>query len=142
MHSSSENTQFVNHFEFHRELTNKANTFINLFRYCEFNDIDLFSFYPLTIILSSNLDYLQTQIEGFKRCYDNVGKLIYEINVNNNSNNNIENNTNNLPSEENNNLIQDYYINYFNVNLSKKIGTRQKIKIPKSFYIGKKSLDA
>ena len=48
LHSNTENTQFVNHFEFHRELTNKANTFINLFRYCEFNDIDLFSFYPLT----------------------------------------------------------------------------------------------
>ena len=133
LHSNTENTQFVNHFEFHRELTNKANTFINLFRYCEFNDIDLFSFYPLTIILSSNLDYLQIQIEGFKRFYENISKFLYDINnLNNDENNNIKDNNNNI------NILQDkYYINYFNVNLSKKIGTRQKIQIPKSFYIGK-----
>ena len=128
LHSSFENTQFVNHFEFHRELTNKASTFINLFRYCEFNDIDLFSFYPLTIILSSNLDYLQTQIEGFKRCYEDIPNLLYD-------NNNVINNSNNINTEENNE--NNFYINYFYVNLSKKIGTRQRIKIPKTFYIGK-----
>ena len=137
LHSLNESSQFVNHFEFHRELTNKASTFINLFRYCEFNDIDLFSFYPLTIILTSNLDYLQTQIEGFKRCYDEVPNLLYDINTNyfdNNINqeNIMDNNKNNL------NLLQDkYYINYFYVNLSKKIGTKQKIQIPKTFYSGK-----
>ena len=118
-HAFSEITQYVNHFEFHSELTNKANTFINLFRYCEFNDIDLFSFYPLTIILSSNQDYLQTQIEGFKKCYQNIQNLI---------NNDEENNTN---------AINECYINYFFVNLSKKIGSTQKMKIPKSFYIGR-----
>ena len=121
-HSLSEITQYVNHFEFHNELTNKANTFINLFRYCEFNDIDLFSFYPLTIILSSNQDYLFTQIEGFKRCYQDIPNLI---------NYSEEDNLNNS------NLINKYYINYFNVNLSKKIGTLQKMKIPKTHYIGK-----
>ena len=114
-HAVSEITQYVNHFEFHSELTNKANTFINLFRYCEFNDIDLFSFYPLTIILSSNQDYLQTQIEGFKRCYQDIPNLI-------NSEEEINNNN---------------YIYYFFVNLSKKIGSTQKMKLPKSYYIGK-----
>ena len=141
VHSNMENTQFVNHFEFHRELTNKANTFINLFRYCEFNDIDLFSFFPLTIILSPNSDYLQTQIEGFKRCYEDVPNLLYDINSNMNElNNSDELLYNNIyaNTEENNNLMQEkFYINYFLVNLSKKIGTRQKIQIPKTFYIGK-----
>ena len=137
LHSNMENSQFVNHFEFHRELTNKANTFINLFRYCEFNDIDLFSFFPLTIILSPNSDYLQSQIEGFKRCYEEMPNLLYDKNNNiNELNNNIEfffNNINNSIEENN----ERYYINYFLVNLSKKIGTRQKIRIPKTFYIGK-----
>ena len=149
LHSTMENTQFVNHFEFHRELTNKANTFINLFRYCEFNDIDLFSFFPLTIILTPNSDYLLSQIEGFKRCYEEIPNLLYDKNNNDNINelnssndilfnNNINiNNINNInnSTEENNN--EKHYINYFLVNLSKKIGTRQKIKIPKTFYIGK-----
>ena len=124
-HSIAEITQYVNHFEFHSELTNKANTFINLFRYCEFNDIDLFSFYPLTIILSSNQDYLQTQIEGLKRCYQDLPNLIY-YSSDKDKNNNL-----------NNNFISKYYINYFFVNLSKKIGSLQKMKIPKTHYIGK-----
>ena len=133
LHSNTENTQFVNHFEFHRELTNKANTFINLFRYCEFNDIDLFSFYPLTIILSSNTDYLQMQIEGFKRCYEEVPNLLYDVGeLNKDNSNNNKNFTDDNDSEK-----EKYYINYFYVNLSKKIGTRQKIRIPKTFYIGK-----
>ena len=122
-HSNSEITQYVNHFEFHSELTNKANTFINLFRYCEFNDIDLFSFYPLTIILSSNQDYLQTQIEGFKRCYQDLPNFINYLM--------------DKDKEKNNNLVNRYYINYFFVNLSKKIGSLQKMKIPKTHYIGK-----
>ena len=122
-HAVSEITQYVNHFEFHSELTNKANTFINLFRYCEFNDIDLFSFYPLTIILSSNQDYLQTQIEGFKRCYQDIPNLINYSSEKDNNNHN--------------NLVNKYYINYFFVNLSRKIGSLQKMKIPQSYYIGK-----
>ena len=126
-HSISEITQYVNHFEFHSELTNKANTFINLFRYCEFNDIDLFNFYPLTIILSSNQDYLQTQIEGFKRCYQDIPNFIYYYSSD--KDNNIIHN--------NNNLINKYYINYFFVNLSRKIGSLQKMRIPNTHYIGK-----
>ena len=121
-HSIAEITQYVNHFEFHNELTNKANTFINLFRYCEFNDIDLFSFYPLTIILSSNQEYLITQIEGFKKCYHDIPNLI---------NYSDEDNVSDV------NIINKYYINYFFVNLSKKIGSLQKMKIPKTHYIGK-----
>ena len=124
-HSISEITQYVNHFEFHSELTNKANTFINLFRYCEFNDIDLFNFYPLTIILSSNQDYLQTQIEGFKRCYQDIPNFI-----------NIDKEKN-FCNDTSNNVVNKYYINYFFVNLSKKIGSLQKMKIPKTHYIGK-----
>ena len=116
-HSFNENIQFVNHFEYHNQLTNKANTFINLFRYCEFNKIDLFSFYPLTIVLSSNQEYLQYQIEGFKKCYNDIPNLI---------NNN-----------ENNNLLDKKYINYFLVNFSRKIGTSQNMKIPQTHYIGK-----
>ena len=117
-HSVSEITQYVNHFEFHNELTNKANSFVNLFRYCEFNDIDLFSFYPLTIILSPIEDYLISQIEGFKKCYRDIPNLI-----------NTEKNEKFLEKK--------FYINYFYVNLSKKIGSLQKVKIPKTHYNGK-----
>ena len=51
-------SQIINHFEFHNEISNKKNLFINLLRYCEYNRINLFSFYPLTIILYFKKEYL------------------------------------------------------------------------------------
>ena len=121
LHSSVENAQLVNHFEYHCELTNKSKTFINLFRYCEFNEINLFSFYPLTIIITFNSNTFNSQIENFRRLYNDIPNLIY----------------NEKEKDNNKNDLNKYYIDYFNVNLSKKIGSVQKMKIPKTHYNGK-----
>ena len=112
--------QFVNHFEYH--LTNKSKTFINLLRYCEFNEIDLFSFYPLTIIFTFNSNLLSVQIEKFKKLYNEVPDLLYNENEKN---------------DESDDSSGKYYSDYFNVNLSKKLGSYQKIHIPKTHYNGK-----
>ena len=114
--------QFVNHFEYHNELTNKSKTFINLLRYCEFNEIDLFSFYPLTIIFTFNSNLLSVQIEKFKKLYNEVPDLLYNENEKN---------------DESDDSSAKYYSDYFNVNLSKKLGSYQKIHIPKTHYNGK-----
>ena len=121
LHSTVENSQFVNHFEYHSELTNKSKTFINLFRYCEFNEINLFSFYPLTIIITFNSNSFNSQIESFKKLYNDVPDLLF----------------NDQDKDNNKNTLNKNYIDYFNVNLSKKIGSVQKMKIPKSHYAGK-----
>ena len=74
-----------------------------------------------------------TQIEGFKKCYQDLPNLINypeEEDPNCKNNSNINSNSNNI-------FINKYYINYFNVNLSRKIGSLQKMKIPKTHYIGK-----
>ena len=118
-HSKVEANQLVNHFEFHSELTNKANTFINLLKYCELNEIDLFTFYPLTIILNFTQDNLTSQIEGFKKCFLDLPNL-------------IDNNDN-----CNNNFINKSYNNYFHITLSRKMGSFQKMKIPATHFIGK-----
>ena len=121
LHSTVENSQFVNHFEYHCELTNKSKTFINLFRYCEFNEINLFSFYPLTIIITFNSNSFNSQIESFKKLYNDVPDLLF----------------NDQDKDNNKSTLNKNYIDYFNVNLSKKIGSVQKMKIPKSHYAGK-----
>ena len=121
IHSTVENAQFVNHFEYHSELTNKSKTFINLIRYCEFNEINLFSFYPMTIIIVLNSNSFNSQIESFKKLYNDIPDLIYDED----------------DKEKNKNLLNKNYIDYFNVNLSKKIGSIQKMKIPKTHYSGK-----
>ena len=120
-HALVENSQCVNHFEYHNELTNKSKTFINLFRYCEFNDMDLFSFYPLTIIFSFNSNVLNNQIEKFKKLFNDIPNLIYEEKE---------------KTEEDNNTDK-LYSDYFSVNLSKKLGSLQKMHIPKTHYAGK-----
>ena len=109
-HKDTYLSQLVNHFEGHYELTNKKNTFINLLRYCEFNEIDLFSFYPLTIILYFRYENLHTQINSFKKLYSDIST---------------------------NQNINKRYSDYFTVNLSKQVGSVQKINIPKSNFIGK-----
>ena len=121
-HSLVGYVQFVNHFEYHNELTNKSKTFINLLRYCEFNEIDLFSFYPLTIIFTFNSNLLSVQIEKFKKLYNEVPDLLYNENEKN---------------DESDDSSAKYYSDYFNVNLSKKLGSYQKIHIPKTHYNGK-----
>ena len=42
--------QMVNHFEFHHVISNKANLFINLMKYCEKNNLSVFKFVPFTIV--------------------------------------------------------------------------------------------
>ena len=122
-HALVENAQFVNHFEYHNELTNKSKTFINLLRYCEFNDIDLFSFYPLTIIFTFNSNILNNQIEKFKKLYNEISSLVYDPKE--------------MEKEDENDSSAKLYSDYFTVNLSKKLGSFQKIHIPKTHYAGK-----
>ena len=42
--------QIVNHFEFHYAISNKANMFMNLMKYCEKRNISVFKYVPFTIV--------------------------------------------------------------------------------------------
>ena len=116
IHGEIDYSQIVNHFEFHSEISNKKNLFINLLRYCEYNHINLFSFYPLTIILYFKKEFCLEQLEGFKQIYLDLPKLI-----------------------EGTSKEEDLksYTDYFRANLVKRVGNKQKIIIPRSNYIGK-----
>ena len=115
-HGEIDYSQIINHFEFHNEISNKKNLFINLLRYCEYNRINLFSFYPLTIILYFKKEFCDEQLEGFKQIYLDLPHLI-EGNI----------------KEE----YQKCYTDYFRANLVKRVGNQQRIIIPKSNYLGK-----
>ena len=117
LHGATGLSQIVNHFECHNEISNKKNLFINLLRYCEYNRINLFSFYPLTIILNFKREYYKENLEGFKQLYTDIPSLIEE------KNNDLEKCKN--------------YCDYFRVNLVKRVGSTQKLLIPQSNYIGR-----
>ena len=115
-HKSINESHIVNHFEFQNEISNKSNTFINLLKYCEINDINLFSFYPLTIILPLNNDNYNITLENFKNCYFDIPNLIED------------------PENKNPNFLNKYYRNYFHVKSNLKLGCIQKLVIPKTHY--------
>ena len=104
-------TQFYNHFEFHYEISNKMRLFTNLLHFCEFYKIDLFSFYPVTIIFLVDNDNFEEQLENFKKLYIDVPNLIDKK--------------------------ENTYNEYFQVPSKSNIGKTQKIYIPKTFYNGK-----
>ena len=117
LHSETSLSQVINHFECHSEVSNKKNLFINLLRYCEYNRLNLFSFYPLTIIINFKQEYYKEQVEGFKQIYCDLPDLIEDKNKDTE--------------------LKKNYNDYFRVNLVKRVGSTQKIVIPKSNYIGK-----
>jgi len=65
--------QMVNHFEFHTELTEKSNLFINLQTYSEFSKENVFNFLPITFFIEINPTkpngQLQNVIHKFSKFY-------------------------------------------------------------------------
>ena len=115
-HKTIESSHIVNHFEFQNELSNKRNTFINLLKFCELNNVNLFSFYPLTIILPLTNDNMNITLENFKKCYFDLPNLVED------------------PENKNSNFLYKYYRTYFHVKSNVKIGSIQKLIIPKTHY--------
>ena len=115
LHGEVSLLQIINHFECHNEISNKKKLFENLIRYCEYNKLNLFSFFPFTIILDFKKDYLNEQIEGFKEFFNNISSFI----------------------EGKNKDSENSYTDFFRVNILKNVGSKQKIILPKSSYIGK-----
>ena len=118
-HKTIDEFHIINHFEYQNELSNKRNIFINLLKYSEINNVNLFSFYPLTIILPLNNDNFNTAIENFKKCYFDLPNLVED------------------PENKNTNFLDKYYRNYFHVKSNLKLGSIQKLIIPKSHYARK-----
>ena len=118
-HKVIENSLLVNHFEENKELTNKRNIFINLLNYCEINMINLFSFYPLTIIIPLNNDNFYIIYQNFKKLYYDLPNLVED------------------KHKKNANFLKKFYWDYFHVKPITKLGNIQKLVIPKTHYSGK-----
>ncbi len=72
--------QMVNHYEFHYCISNKANLFQNLIKYCEMRNENIFKYIPFTIIFDYENDkYIET-MENFEKLVDDIND--YEIKYN------------------------------------------------------------
>ena len=113
--NAEEKFQYLNHFEYNSQISNKMKLFVNLLLYCEKKNYDLFEFFPMTIIFNfDNNKNFEKQIEGFKFLFENTENFVEK-------------------------KINKKYIEIFNVLYSKFIGSVQNVEIPKTFW-NKKNL--
>ena len=68
--------KMTNHFEFHSEITNKMNLFLNMMIYCENNNLDLFSMIPLTFPIRYESKNYINEISSFMQIFNNLNKYI------------------------------------------------------------------
>lgn len=69
--------QFVNHFEYHSALSNKAKMFMNMMKYCEETRRNVFNYLPLTFILTTTEDIeFSNNISNFKKVYETIQSFL------------------------------------------------------------------
>ena len=71
--------QIVNHYENHYAISNKANMFINLMRYCEQRKISIFKYVPFTIVFKIKDKRKIKNTEKQQRWTEKLEKLKYFI---------------------------------------------------------------
>ena len=107
--------QYVNHLEYHDEITNKRNLFLTLLKYCEKKHYNLFTFFPFTIIFELKHKTLETQLKHFEYIYDKIENYICGTNTD---------------------LFNHKYNEIFYTYQTRKLGNEQRIFFPKTHYDG------
>ena len=105
--------KITNHFEFHKEITNKLNLFINMMNFCENDKHDLFSILPMTFPIKYESKYYLLKMESFTKIFNNIDKYINDKHL-------------------------DYkYRDLFQLEMKGRIGYRTSFHIPKNHYCGR-----
>ena len=122
--------KMTNHFEFHKEITNKMNLFLNMMIYCESFNLDLFSMVPLTFPIRyeyESQNYIN-EISSFMQIFNNINKYL---------DNDIDNLELDFKKNLNNNNYKYKYRNLFDLELRGRIGYRTPLHIPKTHFCGR-----
>ena len=105
--------KMTNHFEFHKEISNKLNLFLNMMSFCEKQNYDLFSILPVTFPIKYESKLYLFQIGSFNYIFNNIEKYISDSHL-------------------------DYkYKSLFELETKAKIGYRTSFHIPKNHYCGR-----
>ena len=112
--------QLINHFEFNCTITNKANLFINLLKYAEQKNINIFQYIPFTILFDYENENFLNSIEKFENLFNNIENYIVDYKIINNYQFRI--------------LKGRLYKDFFPFDFEDKIGSKTAINIPNSHY--------
>jgi len=132
--------QIFNHFEFHQQISNKFNLFINMTKYCEENDLEVFNFLPFTVIMQYDCENYHQQMISFTNFYDNISEYLVDLSINSDIDRlrkNTSKNTCNLNHYSLN--FKKKYIHFFNFNGmgTDKLGKNTTVFIPTTHYISR-----
>ena len=105
--------KMTNHFENHKEISNKLNLFINMMSYCELHNLDLFSIFPLTFPLRYDSKEYLNSITDFSQIFNNINKFISD------------------------NPIDFKYRNLFKLDFKGRVGYKTSLHIPRNLYDGR-----
>ena len=103
----------TNHFEFHTEITNKMNLFLNMMTYCENFNLDLLSMLPLTFPISYESKNYINEIASFANIFNNINKYVDDK------------------------QSSHKYRNLFELELKGRTGYKTSLHIPKTHYCGR-----
>ena len=120
--------KMTNHFEFHKEITNKMNLFLNMMIYCESFNLDLFSMVPLTFPIRYESQNYINEISSFMQIFNNINKYL---------DNDKDNLDLDFKKNLNNNNYKYKYRNLFDLELRGRIGYRTPLHIPKTHFCGR-----
>ena len=105
--------KMTNHFEYHNEISNKMNLFLNMMIYCESFNLDLFSMLPLTFPIRYESQNYIHEISSFTYIFNNIEKYIEDKQLN------------------------YKYRNLFDLELKGRTGYKTSLHIPKSHFCGR-----
>ena len=105
--------KMTNHFEYHSEISNKMNLFLNMMIYCESFNLDLFSMLPLTFPIRYESQNYIHEISTFTHIFNNINKFIDD------------------------NQLNYKYRNLFDLELKGRTGYKTSLHIPKSHFCGR-----
>ena len=105
--------KMTNHFEFHKEISNKMNLFLNMMIYCECFNLDLFSMVPLTFPIRYESQNYIDEISSFNNIFNNINKYVEDKPLN------------------------YKYRNLFDLELKGRTGYKTSLHIPKTHYCGR-----
>jgi hypothetical protein len=121
--------QTVNHFEFHSLISNKCNLFINLLKYCESKNLEVFKFIPFTILFNYNCISYNNQMDNFETLFNNIKDYVYDLSKLKNYKNIFDTNTKSKKFNPSFSVTGDVS--------NDKTGLKTSIMISPDYYIGK-----
>lgn len=114
----------VNHFEYHSHISNKLKLFLNMMKYCEQNNLDIFKYLPLTIMIQFGSSAYLNQIDSFINFFNKIKNFLET-------------------PDENNSKIKaiskkNKYSDYFTFNFTNdKMGSRTHLYVYPTHFIGR-----